>query len=43
MASTLALLFRRRTLVILAMTALSVAMGKCHFHFPGDGLWDGPL
>ena len=44
MASKLAPLFRKRTLVIVAMTALSLVLGKFHVYcHPGDGLWDGPL
>jgi hypothetical protein len=38
-ASKFASLFQRRTLLVIALVALSVVLGKCGVQF---GMWDGP-
>lgn len=40
MASMFTLLYRRRTLALLALVLLAVVFGKAGVH---GGLWDGPL
>jgi hypothetical protein len=42
-ATKIALLVQRRSVLVFALTVIAAVVGCAHGHGNGHGLWDGPL